>query len=170
MSSSASLLARLRMLLIAALLAMTGVAHATDSVTCTGRFPNPITDICWSCILPISIGSATIANFDGQEDIPNPSSPVCTCGVNPTIGLSIGFWEPARHVEVVRKPFCLVSLGGVDLDPGIAAPSAARRSCSPPSRPSRPPPASGASPAPPTHPSSPPSPSPPRSRARPDPE
>ena len=99
---------------------------AADSLTCTGRFPNPITDICWSCILPISIGSATIANFGGQEDIANPSNPVCSCGVNPTIGLSIGFWEPARHVEAVRKPFCLASLGGIDLDPGIPAPAAAR--------------------------------------------
>ena len=62
----------------------------------------------------------------GQEDIPNPSNPVCSCGVNPTIGLSIGFWEPARHVEAVRKPFCLASLGGIDLDPGIPAPAAAR--------------------------------------------
>ena len=100
--------------------------HAADSLTCTGRFPNPITDICWSCILPISIGSATIANFDGQEDIANPSSPVCSCGVNPSVGLSIGFWEPARHVEAVRKPFCLASLGGIDLDPGIPAPAGAR--------------------------------------------
>src|SRR5438309_5880624 len=80
-------------------------SHA-GSATCTGKFPNPITDICWSCILPLSIGSASIANFGDQEDIPNPSGPVCSCGVNPTIGLSVGFWEPARHVEAVRKPFC----------------------------------------------------------------
>ena len=46
--------------------------------------------------------------------------------VGALIGLSIGFWEPARHVEAVRKPFCLASLGGIDLDPGISAPAAAR--------------------------------------------
>jgi conjugal transfer pilus assembly protein TraU len=40
-----------------------------------GRFPNPITDICWSCILPITLGGTTLANLDGQEDIANPSSP-----------------------------------------------------------------------------------------------
>ena len=74
----------------------------------------------------ITLGGTTLANLDGQEDIANPSSPVCSCGVNPVIGLSIGFWEPARHVEVVRKPFCLASLGGIDLDPGIPAPAAAR--------------------------------------------
>ena len=96
------------------------------TATCTGKFPNPITDICWSCILPISIGSARIANFGDQEDTDNPPNPVCSCLVNPIVGLSIGFWEPARHVEVVRKPFCLVSLGGVDLDPGIPAPEAAQ--------------------------------------------
>ena len=89
------------------------LAWPASIATCTGKFPNPITDICWSCILPITIGRATIANFGGQEDNGgNPSNPICTCVVNPTIGLSIGFWEPARHVEVVRKPFCLPSLGG----------------------------------------------------------
>lgn len=103
-----------------------GTAEAAGAATCTGRFANPVTDICWSSILPISIGGATIANFGGQEDIPNPDSPVCSCGVNPAVGLSVGFWEPARQVEVVRKPYCLTSLGGVDLDPGIPAPEAAR--------------------------------------------
>ena len=109
------------------LLAASSLATAAGMATCTGKFPNPLTDICWSCLLPITIGSATIANFGGQEDNgDNPGNPVCSCGVNPTIGLSIGFWEPARHVEATRKPFCLPSLGGLNLDPGIAAPEAAR--------------------------------------------
>ena len=117
----------LRLLWSALLLCLSGVSTSAGIATCTGRFPNPITDICWSCILPITIGGATIANFGGQEDNgSNPTSPICSCVVNPTIGLSIGFWEPARHVEVVRKPFCLPSLGGLNLDPGIAAPEAAR--------------------------------------------
>ncbi|MRV70580.1 conjugal transfer pilus assembly protein TraU [Duganella sp. FT92W] len=94
--------------------------------TCVGRFPNPITDICWSCILPITLGRSAIGNIGGQEDTGNPANPICSCTVNPTIGLSIGFWEPVRHIEVVRKPFCLVSLGGLDLDPGLPAPEAAR--------------------------------------------
>jgi conjugal transfer pilus assembly protein TraU len=114
------------------LLAMLGLAcagnsiGAADGVTCAGKFPNPITDLCWGCILPITIGTATVANLGGQEDIENPSSPVCSCGVNPMFGVTIGFWEPARTVEVVRKPFCLVSLGGVDMSPGIPAPEAAQ--------------------------------------------
>ncbi|WP_157271997.1 TraU family protein [Azohydromonas aeria] len=115
-----------RLLLGAVLALAPALAQAGDAATCTGRFPDPLTDICWSCILPISIGSATVADLGGQEDIPNPPNPLCSCGLNPAVGLSIGFWEPVRHVEVVRKPFCLPSLGGVDLDPGLPAPAGAR--------------------------------------------
>ena len=115
-----------RAVLIAALILRICPAHAAGISTCTGKFPDPLTDICWSCILPISVGNAEIGNIGGQEDIPNPSNPVCTCVTNPTIGLSVGFWEPARQVETVRKPFCLVSLGGIDLNPGIPAPDAGR--------------------------------------------
>lgn len=115
---------RLRTCLLLVVLALLAArTWAADSATCTGKFPNPITDICWSCILPLSLGTATMGTINGQEDIPNPPSPVCSCGVNPTIGISIGFWEPARHVEVVRKPFCLVTLGGIDLDPGLPSPA-----------------------------------------------
>ena len=102
-------------------------SSAASVATCPGKFPDPIKDICWSCILPITIGTASVGNFGGQIDNGgNSTKPLCSCGVNPSIGISIGFWEPARHVEVVRKPFCLPSLGGVNLDPGIAAPEAAR--------------------------------------------
>lgn len=101
-------------------------AEALGASTCTGRFANPITDICWSCVLPITIGGAGVANWGNQEDIDNPSDVLCECVGDPRLGLAIGFWEPARQVEVVRSPFCLVSLGGVDLDPGIPAPEHGR--------------------------------------------
>lgn len=113
---------------LACLLVFAPPARAGGLGTCTGKFPNPVTDICWSCILPITLGGVQLANLGGQEDIPNPGVPLCSCGTNPTIGISIGFWEPVRHVEVVRKPFCLVSLGGLDLSPGIGAPEAGRHS------------------------------------------
>jgi conjugal transfer pilus assembly protein TraU len=116
----------LRRLLLLSIATIAAAWSPAATATCSGRFPNPITDICWTCILPISIGAARVGNIGGQEDIANPANPVCSCGLNPPIGLSIGFWEPARHVEVVRQPFCLASLGGVSLDPGIAAPEHAR--------------------------------------------
>jgi conjugal transfer pilus assembly protein TraU len=94
---------------------------------CQGRFPNPITDICWTCIFPISLGAFTIASL-GQEDIPNPSdaSPLCFCNDPPRVGIKIGFWEPVRIAEITRTPFCMVSMGGLPMNPGIPAPGNGR--------------------------------------------
>lgn len=78
---------------ILGLLAALFLAGPGYGQTCTGKFANPITDICWSCILPISIGAARVATI-GQEDIENPASPLCVCpGFPIRIGVSIGFWE-----------------------------------------------------------------------------
>jgi conjugal transfer pilus assembly protein TraU len=49
------------------------------------------------------------------------------CSCNTKIGIKVGFWEPVRQVDIVRKPFCLSSLGGIDLDPGFDAPEAGRK-------------------------------------------
>ena len=51
---------------------------ASAGPTCHGRFMNPITDICWSCVFPLTIGSASLVG-DGQDDTGNPSNPICFC-------------------------------------------------------------------------------------------
>lgn len=119
----------IRLLLRALLCLVFAMSSArADPTTCVGKFPNPITDVCWSCILPISIGAFPLLNYNGQEDNgDNPPIPICSCGMDPMIGLSVGWWEPLRIVEAVRKPFCMVSLGGVDLGAGIATPEGGRR-------------------------------------------
>ncbi|MDI9335458.1 MAG: conjugal transfer pilus assembly protein TraU [Gammaproteobacteria bacterium] len=96
---------------------------------CQGKILNPITDICWSCIFPISIGG--LSTFS-KEQIDNGSSqsgnPFCTCSnkIPPTLGIKVGFWEPSRIVEVVRQPYCFPSLGGLELPVGISAPAHGR--------------------------------------------
>lgn len=106
----------------AALMPLETARAAPPSATCHGKFPNPITDICWSCIFPISIGAVPIYT-GAQEDIENPPNPICICPAPPPkyvrIGLSVGFWEPTRLVDVTRTPFCMVGLGGVSFDPGL---------------------------------------------------
>ena len=88
------------------------------AVDCKGRFVNPITDVCWSCLFPLSVGSARVVAGD-NPDTTNPTMPVCACATPlPRIGLSIGFWEPMALVDVTRKPFCFVNLGGVNLNMG----------------------------------------------------
>lgn len=91
------------------------------SLTCKGRFVNPISDVCWSCILPISIGSFNLGKGGApkKRDTKNPSSPLCMCSKGtppiPIPGLSIGFWEPVRLVDVTRTPYCMVNLGGISI-------------------------------------------------------
>ena len=99
------------------------LSQSSIASTCVGKFPNPITDICWECMYPITIASINLIT-SGQEDTPNPSELVCACGNPPTIGTPVSFWEPMRRVEVVRQPFCMVSLGGIDLGVGVNAPAA----------------------------------------------
>lgn len=103
---------------ILSILALSNVAYAK----CVGKITNPITDVCWSCIFPISIGSFTVLEGVESYDTQNSPSPVCACGAPiPRVGISVGFWEPIRLVDVVREPYCFVNLGGMKLDPGVHA-------------------------------------------------
>lgn len=95
---------------------------AAEAKKCTGRMVNPLTDVCWSCILPISIGAAPVV--PGQtSDTPNFTSPVCVCPAPPPVflrpGMAVGFWEPIRMVDVTKEPFCFVGIGGLKIDPGL---------------------------------------------------
>lgn len=91
------------------------------SVTCQGRFVNPITDICWQCLLPISIGPLKVGGgiTPRKRDTENPNLPLCTCIKNnlPIPGITLGFWEPIRLVDITRTPYCMTSLGGIQMGP-----------------------------------------------------
>ncbi len=94
------------------------ISTSVISKSCPGRFVNPITDICWSCLFPITIGPVTV-NKSGREDISNPSQIPCFCPRPPlpfpVPGIPVGFWEPVRLVDVTRVPFCMVNMGGLQL-------------------------------------------------------
>ncbi|WP_239986769.1 conjugal transfer pilus assembly protein TraU [Fastidiosibacter lacustris] len=84
--------------------------------TCTGRFVNPITDISWASIFPMTIGKVpVIASALGLPDTPNPTSPVVGCNLPPPlfyrIGITIGYWEPYALTDVTRIPYCMVNMG-----------------------------------------------------------
>lgn len=97
--------------------AQSSMSPARQITSCEGKFPNPITDICWSCVFPISVAGAAMG--DGQDIPGDNGSPTCVCPAPPPvfkrIGVTTGFWEPVRSVDVTRKPFCLVGLGGIDM-------------------------------------------------------
>ena len=80
---------------------------------------NPITDVCWKCLFPITIGGFQVVG-SSMPDTPSPMNfPVCFCKRSgfpaPAPGIPIGFWEPARLVDVTKSPMCMVSLGGTKL-------------------------------------------------------
>ena len=79
---------------------------------CAGHFINPLKDICWDCIFPLTIGKAQMVAGD-YPDTPNPSNLSCLCPTStlPRLGISLGFWEPFALVDITRKPYCLVNLG-----------------------------------------------------------
>lgn len=105
-----------------ALLLLGLMAVTTDNAfaaRCDGRFPNPITDVCWRCIFPLKLGGVPLASL-GMEDGDNEDPPlICACPAPPPlfvrIGLGLSFWEPARVAEAVQEPFCSPTLGGIEL-------------------------------------------------------
>ena len=72
----------IRRRLALAALAVTAVSWSApvSAQACTGRFVNPVSDVCWECLFPISIGPVSIVSASGAPDTPNPSSPICLCG------------------------------------------------------------------------------------------
>lgn len=106
---------------LACLLAAIGVniASAQSGQTCTGSFPNLITDVCYDCMFPMSLAGG-ILNFGPSSEDYNTGaspSPVCLCINSLAVGTPISFWEPRYMVDTTNIPGCLPMLGGVDLSP-----------------------------------------------------
>ena len=97
-------------------------AKAAAVDTCNGNFVNPIGDICWDCMFPLSIGPLSIAGGE-HPDTQNYGSPICLCPMPAPpfirIGIAIGFWEPVRLADVSQDPWYFVNLGGIEIDPGF---------------------------------------------------
>ena len=99
--------------LVLSLCISTFLVHAG---TCTGHFVNPIKDVCWRCLFPLSIGHAQVVGSE-LPDTENATMPVGVCPGR--VGLNIGYWEPMALVDVTDTPYCLVNLGGHRLNLGF---------------------------------------------------
>lgn len=83
---------------------------------CYGKWVNPITDVCWKCLFPLSIAGVKVADPNKDKATPLGSKQFfCHCADSGQVGIPIGFWEPFRMADVTYKPFCMVNLGGMDL-------------------------------------------------------
>ncbi len=78
-----------------------------------GTFINPVSDIAWSCIFPVRIGGVARYGGTDPEEGEDTDSVLCDCsdGAVPRIGISMSFWEPARIIDTVSEPWCMMPLG-----------------------------------------------------------
>ena len=109
-------------LLVWALLSLAGTGHADTTTKATAPLcadaglwsGKLISDICWNCLFPIRAAGASL----GGGNVPTIATDqkFCFCSDPlglPQLGMTVGLWNPARLIEVVRNPWCSPALGGV---------------------------------------------------------
>ena len=117
----------LKTLMVALVLAVggwQGQAQAeTMKLVCNSYNPleTMFKDVCWSGMFPFKLMGATLIPGKSGEPADRTKKIICTCGGDllkgqlPRIGFTIGFWAPSKIVDVTRRPYCLPSLGGMQL-------------------------------------------------------
>ncbi|WP_123004895.1 conjugal transfer protein TraN [Escherichia coli] len=78
------------------------VPAASADSACEGRFVNPITDICWSCIFPLSLGSIKVSQGK-VPDTANPSMPIQICPALPPLFRRIGLAKCSSDEKALAK-------------------------------------------------------------------
>jgi conjugal transfer pilus assembly protein TraU len=108
-----------KMILCVALMFWGGLCTPVHADAGAGRWVNPISDVCWRCLFPMTLGNIQLASGP-LPDTPNPSSPIqiCPVGILYRLGLAIGFWEPLALTDVTREPGVMVNMGGFKIDLG----------------------------------------------------
>ena len=74
---------------------------ANASVTCKGHFVNPITDVCWGCLLPISIGGFEIGNKHPQH---TSVMGLTKCPLQVTLALA----DIGKIIAIISMTICLI--------------------------------------------------------------
>lgn len=88
------------------------VSNSSSGTECPTTAINALSQINFSCMFPIRIGGTVTGGAD-KGDSDSTSSPVCVCDLDGGLryGLNVQMWEPARLIDTVSDPFCLMPLG-----------------------------------------------------------
>jgi len=116
----------MRNLILISLLLITFSNSVFATAKCYGRFINPITHVDWKALFPLYIAGFKVVASNNDKTTTTPRREViCTCNDRyPFIyGIPVAFWQPFRAVDVTRKPYCMVNLGGMQMPIGITAPN-----------------------------------------------
>jgi len=94
------------------------ISHGVYANSCHGKFLNPVTDVNWKTLFPLKIAGSTVGDPDKDNATPKTKSkPICTCSDPiPRVGVPIGFFEAFRTADVTTRPYCMVSLGGFQMN------------------------------------------------------
>ena len=108
---------KVRKLFLSCSLILSLLAHSkgfgeAPSLDPTGKFLNPITDVCWECLFPIHISGKNVT--PKHKDFIKYKDTLCHCPGG-LVGLPFAFWEPSRLIEISRTPYKLLSFGGISL-------------------------------------------------------
>lgn len=70
---------------------------------------------CYSCILPIRVGGIPVIQGSMPDQPKGSVQSLCTCPAPPPIftriGVSMGYFEPNKMIDVVKDPYCFPSFG-----------------------------------------------------------
>ncbi len=103
---------------------------AAADPSCEGRFVNPITDVCWRCIFPLSLGSVQVGKGD-LPDTSNPGSPLQLCPAPPPIFVRPGLGHRVLGADGHdgRQPFARLygQSGGFSINLGKTGMGTARK-------------------------------------------
>ena len=91
------------MVLFLSLLLFKGNALAA----CYGKITNPVTDVCWECVFPITVGQNTsLISSSGFTDVTTDADSMCSCVTNGsvTLGMNLGFGSPFARLKLCASP------------------------------------------------------------------
>ena len=98
------------------LIALLTALHSVPSFANEGKFVNPISDICWECVFPITVSGVNVTPNHSDHVTYHKRGCICA-GVPPKVGIPLTFWEPTRLVDVTRHAYKLLGLGGISIGP-----------------------------------------------------
>lgn len=98
-------------------LAQNPVDQAKEAACPDNNFGKQIGKICWDCFFPLVVFGIAIGGSSSK--LPSDkAAPICVCPGRtgyPSIGFTLGWWQPDHVIESVRQPWCMPSLGGTVL-------------------------------------------------------
>lgn len=99
--------------LVALVASLTGYSHNSMADPCTGKLLNPITDIGWNNMFPVTVAGVQFGGGEAPSSLHMPAICACHNAMGITVpGIGATFFEPTYIAEVSNAPGCLHTFNG----------------------------------------------------------